>query len=139
MYIPIRPVPTRLLTCSLAAAGCEKLAAISTQFEFSPNDLIFRIGEGPAAMWMVTHGKVFTSVPGYETFVESCGRRIFGLTETIAEIPYRETLLSDSYCTCTRVEREALLELLFEEHDACSALLRGLSRNYLRSVRTLAS
>ena len=140
MHIPIRPIPTRVLTGSLHPAGCEMLAKISTQLEFPPNHLIFRANEEPAAMWMVTHGRACISFPEKEDAgTRVCGRGIFGLTETIAGIPYQESLFTDSYCTCTRVDRESLIELLQNEHDASWTLLRVLSRNYLKSVRNLAS
>ena len=139
MQIPIRPLPVRLLTCSLAASGCAKLAAISTTIEFRPNHLIFRMHDGPAAMWLITRGKVFVSRSASGLFSESFGRGIFGLTETIAAIPYGESLVADSYCSCERVDRAALLELLSDENGACSALLSGLSRNYIRGVQQLAS
>jgi len=140
MHISIRPIPTRVLTGSLHPAGSEMLAKISTKVEFPPNHLIFRANEEPAAMWMVTHGRACISFPDTEdagTII--CGRGIFGLTETIAGIPYQESLFTDSYCTCTRVDRDSLIELLQNEHDASWTLLRVLSRNYLKSVRRLAS
>ena len=90
-------------------------------------------------MWLVTKGKVsaWGAMPG-EPF-ESFGRGIFALTETVAGIPYSTSLISESFCTCERVERRELLELLFEESEACRALLGMLSRGYLDGVERLAS
>ncbi|MEP7213996.1 MAG: cyclic nucleotide-binding domain-containing protein [Acidobacteriota bacterium] len=140
MHIAIRPIPSRLLSSSLEPGGAEKLEKISTPFEFPPDQIIFRMNDEPAAVWMVTHGRVCISTGGHVgRCSEVCGRRIFGLTETIAGIPYQETVKTDSFCSCRRIDRDALMNLLRCENEACSVLLRGLARNYLRGVRKSAS
>jgi CRP-like cAMP-binding protein len=140
MQIAIRPIPSRLLSCSLGPGGAEKLEKISTPFEFAPGRIIFEVNDGPAAIWMVTHGRVSIST-GWPVGRRSevCGRRVFGLTETFAGMPYQETVKSDSYCSCRRIGRDALMNLLRCENDVGSVLLRGLARNYLKGVRKFAS
>ena len=140
MHIAIRPIPSRLLSYSLEPEGLEKLEKISTPFEFPPDRIIFNVDQVPAAVWMVTHGRVCISTGGpLGRCGEVCGRRIFGLTETIAGIPYQETVTSDSHCSCRRIDRDSLMDLLSCEHEACSVLLRGLARNYLKGVHKFAS
>lgn len=139
IHIPVRPLPSRILTGSMTHEGTERLAAVSKTFEFPPEGVIFLRDEEPAAMWTVVHGRVWMTDPDGDAFGELCGRGIFGLTETIAGIPYRGSLLASTACTCTRIERGALLGILRNEQEACAALLRILARRYMKGIRELAS
>jgi CRP-like cAMP-binding protein len=119
--------------------GTAKLAAVSKTYEFLEDLPIFLRDEEPAAIWVVVHGRVWITDPDGETFAERCGRGIFGLTETIAGIPYSGSLLTSTLCTCTKIERDPFLRILRDETRTCEALLRILSRRYLKGLRRLAS
>jgi CRP-like cAMP-binding protein len=139
LHLSVLPIPACTLTRSLDAGGREMLAKISPRLEFEPNSCIFRKSDKPAAMWIVSTGRVRVGTSSPFPSDVCHGQFIFGLTETIAGIGHRETLFADTFCTCNRVRREDLLEFLRENNGACLDVLQRLSQDHLAFVEKLAS
>ena len=141
IYPCMPPLRAGDLFISLSFGGRIRLADQSDLRLFSKGSKIFEANSAAARVWILKWGKAHLRFPN--AFGDGTVPRlafpgeVFGLTETLAQMPYGATLIAGSVCAFSSIHHNELTELLRNEPMFRRKLLGVLSENYINAYNKL--
>jgi len=124
------------LFCDLARDAEDSLRAAKEDKQFAAHATIFAAGELPRGIYVLTEGDAEILYNGGKPVHRIRQNEILGLTEAIADLPYRTSVKTLSPCRFERIDRDAFLAFLQTQPKVCFRLLQMLGAN-LRKVYQL--
>lgn len=125
------PIFADYLFCGLPPKARASLAGIKQRKRFQKGTTIIAGGEMPAGIYILRVGKARMFLkPELDKGLISRPiktNEYLGLTEAIAQLPYKMNVISVSSCFCEFIEREDFLRFLSEEPQICFRLAEFLS------------
>jgi CRP-like cAMP-binding protein len=111
------------------------LFALKREELFARGETIFARGELPRSILVALEGEAEIFYGG-ATVVQPLKRNvIWGLTESVANLPYEMSLKAATDCRFDAIDRDAFLAFLQTEPEVCFRLLQMLGANLQRLYR----
>ena len=110
---------------------------------FGFDELVFEQGSSEARVWSLVSGSAVYSryTSDGERSVVRLARpgEVFGLTETLARIPFDGTLRTISSCVCREMDHESLVAILERRPQIRQRMLAMLAKTYSIALAGAAS
>jgi CRP-like cAMP-binding protein len=97
--------------------------------QFAENETIFATGEMPGGIYVLLEGAAEILYNGGKPVHSVRRHEILGLTEAVANLPYKISAKAVSECRFECIPRDALLAFLQSEPKVCFRLLQLLGTN----------
>ena len=125
------------LFCDLTPGSLASLDRIKQTKRFAKNTCFFARDDTPRRIYLLRRGKAQLLLNEDSKNI-SFGRliepnEIFGLTETIANLPYETEAKTITACTCECIGRRDFIRFLKDEPEICFRLVRLLGTNLQKS------
>lgn len=121
-----------------AADLLKKITAIR---RFEKNSVIHSAGDIPTGFYQLLKGRIRLRLPWTPPEAEDnrliAPNEIFGLTETIAGVPWGTSVEALSICFCEFVKREDFIYFLQTEQEIAFCLTRRLAVNFQKNYKRL--
>lgn len=117
------------LVGALSPAALEAWRAIKREREFAAGASVFAAGETPCAIYILARGEAQISRHGGAARQPAKTGEIFGLTETLSNLPYQKSLETVTPCRFEYIRRERFLDFLQNDPQACFRLLEIVAAN----------
>ena len=111
------------------------LLALKREERFAHGETIFARGELPRSILVALEGEAEIFYGGAATVQPLKRNVIWGLTESVANLPYEMSLKAATVCRFDAFERDAFLDFLQTEPAICFRLLQMLGANLQRLYR----
>lgn len=107
-----------------------QIAAIAQEIHFKQGTTIFREGEAPDALYIISKGKVSQSRSGKNLGVVG-DKETFGMWAVLDESPRLVTAVALTDTCVLKIEREELYDLLADHFD----IVRGIFKSLVHRIR----
>lgn len=134
MFLPIEKVlilKTVDVFAELGDATLADLAALASEVELAPGQLLFEKGESGTSMYVVARGRVRVH-DGDVTFVELGERRFFGELAMIDAAQRSASVTALEETVLLRISQAAFYELMADSSEVAQGILRVLCRRIRR-------
>lgn len=113
------------------------IAAITDEIELKPDDIIFKEGEIPDAMYIVSEGKVKLTRAGQEVMVAE-HKDVFGTWALFDDEPRVATAVTLEDTRLLRIDKEDFIDLLADNVAITQSILKTMVKR-LRNLMTRIS
>ena len=113
------------------------IAAITDEIELKPDDIIFKEGEIPDAMYIVSEGKVRLTRAGQEVMVAE-HKDVFGTWALFDDEPRVATAATLEDTRLLRIDKEDFIDLLADNVAITQSILKTMVKR-LRNLMTRIS
>ena len=113
------------------------IAEITDEIELKPDEIIFKEGEIPDAMYIVSEGKVILSRAGQEVMVAN-DKDVFGTWALFDDEPRVATATTLEDTRLLRIDREDFIDLLADHVAITQSILKTMAKR-LRNLMTRIS
>lgn len=133
------PLSADSLFSDLSPKSLEFLNSLKKTKRFRKGAVVYTAGEMPSGFYLLLKGRIqlqsndLCAIHSIEPSV------IFGLTETIADVPYEINAETLTPCVCEYIGREDFIRFLRDEPELSFRLLRQLALNLQKNCQTLFS
>lgn len=122
------------LFCGLSPKTSETFSCIKQTRRFPKNVFICKSENMPLCLYLLVEGEAQMSLNSnfadQKTVRSVEQHEILGLTENLANLPYRASVRTLSPCIFESIKREDFLEFIYYEPQICLRLLQILGKNY---------
>jgi len=123
---------------ALSPAAQEALRAVKRAKDFAAGANVFTKGEIPSAIYILVRGEAqIVRHGGGAAVCPATPGEIFGLTETLSNLPYETSLKTGAPCRFEYIRRAPFLNFLRNEPAACFRLLEIAAANLQQLYRFL--
>lgn len=126
------------LFCGLSPKTFETFSCIKQTRRFPKNVFICKSENMPLCIYLLVEGEAqmsLNSIFADQKIVRQVRQNeILGLTENLANLPFRASVRTLSPCLFELVRREDFLEFIYYEPQICLRLLKILGENYQKLV-----
>jgi len=113
------------------------IAEITDEIELKPDEIIFKEGEIPDAMYIVSEGKVILSRAGQEVMVAN-DKDVFGTWALFDDEPRVATATTLEDTRLLRIDKEDFIDLLADHVAITQSILKTMAKR-LRNLMTRIS
>ena len=121
------PLTADKLFCDLSPKSLDNLTFIKQKKRFQKRAFIYSAGEIPSGFYVLLRGRIQLQSNDLCAIHSIEPSAIFGLTETIAGVPYETTAETLTPCVCEYIGREDFISFLCGEPKFSFQLLRQLA------------
>jgi CRP-like cAMP-binding protein len=141
VYFAMRPLRSGDLFSPLDLSSQQGPRGLSSRLHFPKNTTVFEQDSENTRVWILTSGRAQLLLTDPQTkrtiFRPARVGQVFGLTETLARVPYCATMKTLSECSFHTVDYGDLIKLLRNKPGFRAGLLRTLSRIYLDAYKKI--
>jgi CRP-like cAMP-binding protein len=123
----------------LSPKSSEFLTRIKRTERFKKDSIIYTAGEMPSGFYVLLKGRIQLRSNDERVARLIKPKEIFGLVETITDLPYESTAETLTSAICEYIGREDFVRFLQSESEISFRLLRELSMNLQKNCQTLFS
>ena len=124
------------LFCDLPLKSLKSLAGIKHKKRFQKDAIIFAAGDISCCIYSLLKGQAQILLnTDLHIFRPVELNEIFGLTETIADLPFKITLKTITSCEFEFMENGDFLRFLHDEPEVCFQLIKSLGVNFQESYK----
>ena len=120
---------------ALSPAAQNALRAVRHEKEYFAGETIFAAGEMPSAIYILVQGEAQILDHGVAPAYAAQPGEIFGITETLSNLPHEISLKAIADCRFAYIRRESFLGFLRNEPAACFRLLEIVAANLQKLYR----
>lgn len=130
------PLSADSLFCDLSPKSLEFLNSLKRTKRFRKSAVVYAAGEMPRCIYVLLKGRLQLRLNNSSVvqLIEPFG--IFGLTETIANVPYETNAETITSCLCEYIKREDFIRFLQDEPEICFRLTQRLALNLQKTINS---